>query len=606
MTTPATAGMLAWQDACLAGALLAVAPVYCGGAVLSAQVGPVRDNWLHVLNTLLPAETRIRRLPVNASPQRVVGGLDLTATLNAGHPVMQRGLLSEVDGGVVIAAMAERMDPSLAAQIGNALETGQLIAEREGLQIRAVTRFAVIALDESLNDEPGVPASLADRLAFRLNLDDVAMGDCSPLTFSPDQIQAARKNLPLTVLSDEICEGLCLAGLLLGVGSLRATIMAARVARVHAALHGRQATSSEDAEAAVRLVLAPCATRLPALEETEDEQQSDPQPERQDPPAGNEDGNDDNASEMTPGQLADLLVEAARAVLPADLLSRLDNASTATSRGGETGGAGAMRKSSTRGRPVGTRPGDLRPGSRLNIVETLRAAAPWQPLRRRQREASGQKVDTRSIEVRKEDFRLNRYQQPSETTAIFVVDASGSSALHRLAEAKGAVELLLAGCYVRREQVALIAFRDDRADLLLPPTRSLVRTKARLTGLAGGGGTPLASALDAALVLALGERKKGRTPVLVVLTDGQANVSRDGTRGREAARADSTDAARRIRQARIESLLLDISPRPSQPATLLAAEMGGIHVPLPYADAKAVSAIVRNHVDAGARPAQVI
>ena len=151
------------------------------------------------------------------------------------------------------------------------------------------------------------------------------------------------------------------------------------------------------------------------------------------------------------------------------------------------------------------------------------------------------------VEVRREDFHVTRYRERAETTTIFVVDASGSSALHRLAEAKGAVELLLAECYVRRDRVALVAFRGAGAELLLPPTRSLVRAKRSLAGLPGGGGTPLACGLDAAALIAEGVLRRGGTPTLVVLTDGRANVARDGTHGRELAQRDATTAARRLR-----------------------------------------------------------
>jgi magnesium chelatase subunit D len=139
MTQPADAGQSAWQEACLVAALLAVAPIACGGVSIKAQAGPVRDRWLDLFKTLCPAQMTFRRLPVNAAPQRVFGGLDLTATLNAGYPVTQRGLLSEVEGGVVIAAMAERMEPAMAAQIAGIMDSGQLIVERDGLQLKAKT-----------------------------------------------------------------------------------------------------------------------------------------------------------------------------------------------------------------------------------------------------------------------------------------------------------------------------------------------------------------------------------------------------------------------------------------------------------------------------------
>ena len=139
---------------------------------------------------------------------------------------------------------------------------------------------------------------------------------------------------------------------------------------------------------------------------------------------------------------------------------------------------GSAAASSLKGRPVGNRPGDPRRG-RLDLIATLRTAAPWQPLRRGTDEA-------RRVVVAAEDIRIRRYRQRSETTAIFCVDASGSAALERLAEAKGAVELLLAEAYVRRDRVALVAFRGTGAEVLLPPTRSLVRAKRALAGLPGG------------------------------------------------------------------------------------------------------------------------
>lgn len=195
--------------------------------------------------------------------------------------------------------------------------------------------------------------------------------------------------------------------------------------------------------------------------------------------------------------------------------------------------------------------------------------------------------------MRPSDFRVIRYKQRARATAIFVVDASGSSALHRLAEAKGAVELLLAECYIRRDRVALIAFRGVGAELLLPPTRSLARARRSLAVLPGGGGTPLASGIDAATALADNERRRGGYAAIVLLTDGRANVARDGTTGRQRGRADGLSAARAFRAASLSALLIDTSPRPQPEARLLADEMNAIYLPLPSADAAIISQAVR-------------
>jgi magnesium chelatase subunit D len=258
--------------------------------------------------------------------------------------------------------------------------------------------------------------------------------------------------------------------------------------------------------------------------------------------------------------------------------------------GRASGKAGALQKSNQRGRPNGVLRGELRSGAKLNVIETLRAAAPWQPMRRRG--ATKIVASQPRILIRKDDFRIARFKQRSETTTIFVVDASGSAALHRLAEAKGAVELLLADCYIRRDQVALIAFRGVSAELLLPPTRSLTRAKRSLARLPGGGGTPLAAGLDAAFALADLIRRKGQTPTVILLTDGRANVARDGGQGRPRAEEDAMNAAKQLRAAGIAGVLVDTSPRPGPLAEQFAREMGARYLPLPHADAAALSRAV--------------
>jgi magnesium chelatase subunit D len=356
-----------------------------------------------------------------------------------------------------------------------------------------------------------------------------------------------------------------------------------RAARVVAALHGRDHATAEDASVAARLVLAPRATRLPVIEQDETPEE---------PPSPPQDHNDAEASaesRESDGPLDDVVLAAAAAAIPAGLLAQLSLAGAARARGQAGGRSGALQRAQLRGRPAGVRSGEPRRGARLSVVETLRAAAPWQPIRRRERGAAN---DAARVEVRRDDFRVRRYKQRAQTTTIFVVDASGSSALHRLAEAKGAVELLLADCYVRRDQVALLAFRGAGAELLLPPTRSLVRAKRSLAGLPGGGPTPLAAGIDSARLLAESITRRGGFAVVVLLTDGRANVARDGRQGRPQAEADALAAARALRVGGGRALLVDTSPRPQPSAEALAQAMGAVYLALPHADARALSGAI--------------
>jgi magnesium chelatase subunit D len=336
----------------------------------------------------------------------------------------------------------------------------------------------------------------------------------------------------------------------------------------------------------------------PPPEEMPPEEPPDEPPPEQPPEQNDED--EDKPPPDVDKPLDDVVLAAALSAMPPGLLAQLRAAQFMRQRSSPPGRTGVARAGGARGRPVGVRRGMPEAGARLNVVETLRNAAPWQPLRRREVEAAALEkgitlvdgVGPR-VQVRQDDFRVTRFKQRAQTTSIFVVDASGSAALHRLAEAKGAVELLLADCYVRRDRVALIAFRGQVAEVLLPPTRSLVRAKRSLSGLPGGGGTPLAAGIDAAAELADAVRRRGETPLLVFLTDGRANVGRDGRGGRPQAEQDAISAARMLRAANVNVLFVDTSAQPSPQAQKIAREMDALYLPLPYADASGISKTIR-------------
>ncbi len=554
--------MTPWERAETALAVLAVDPAGVKGLWLRGRAGPVRDR----VTAALPVS---RRVHPGIDDTSLFGGVDLAATLSAGHLIRSKGLLSQT--APLILTMAERCPPGLSARVSRWLdEPGPCL----------------VALDEGAEPEETLPSALADRLGLFLDLGDLVWSETKPVTLDPGQIALARRLLPEVKLPANALESLTSVAFAMGIASLRAPLLALAAARALAAWRGEAVASDATLRHAAELTLAHRGD-LPQNAQDRDTGEPPPPP---DPGEGQ-----DNQPQTEDDRLPDeILLEAVRAALPPDLLAQLAVGKAARSAKGT--GSGAIRKGNHRGRPLPPLPGTPGSGKRIDLVATLRAAAPWQPLRRKS--GGPAPSDQLRLEIRKSDLRLKRYQDSSDRVLIFAVDASGSSAFARLAEAKGAVELLLAQAYARRDHVALIAFRGQTAELILPPTRSLVQTKRRLAALPGGGGTPLAAGLRMAYELARQTRARGMTPTVALLTDGRGNVALDGTPNREMAEADSLLIARAIRAAGLPALVIDIANRPQTALRRMALTLDAPYLALPRADAHRLSAVLQAALEA--------
>ncbi len=547
------------EDALIAAQLCAIDPGL-GGMVLRGGGEAVRD----LIIATMSAGRVVRKVPVHIDDERLLGGLDLAATLASDRPVARKGLLAECNGGLVVVPMADRMDEGIASRIAAVMDTDVIITERDGIRRHDEAQFTLALLDTGVADERA-PDVLAERLAFWFDFNDIP--DPAPVEGRSDARPALRQAQDCGV-SDEALNAIAAAATSLGVTSARGSLLTLRAAKAAALFDDRDTVTDDDLILAIRLVLVPRATQFPAPPD-----KPDAMPEDSDP--GEQSGGD----VMQP--LEDVILEAVRATLPPNMIAAIaENGRRAAMSKGK--GSGAKLKAQMRGRPVGVRAGMPRGGNRLSLIETLRAAAPWQKLRR--------DAGDRRVRIRRDDLRIKRFQSRAETTTIFVVDASGSSAAARLAEAKGAVELLLAEAYVKRAQVALIAFRGAGAELILPPTRSLTRARRALAELPGGGGTPLAAGLAMAGEVAALVRSKDRTPFVVVLTDGRGNIAFDGTADAAAAKRDAESAALTVNSP---GVLIDISARPREEGRAIAALMRAKFVALPRGDAHSVRDAVK-------------
>jgi magnesium chelatase subunit D len=558
-----------WRAALEALAAVAVDPAGLGGIWLRAAAGPVRDQFVAQTRAAF-AGSAVKFVPAHCDLSRLLGGMDLAAAMAGRELAAQPGLLAQADGGLLILAQTERMARARAALVTQALDRGEIRLERDGQSHSWPAQFAALALDEGGAEEIA-PAALRDRLAFWIDLDGLSVRDCIG-GIDIAALNVARDATPAGVLDCETLIDLADAAQTLGVDSLRAAHFAARAALAWARLGGRVQASDDDLSAAAAAVFGPRAAPEPQAPESPPNEPPPSEQERDDPPAELEADQD----------LADIIVQAARASAPANLIAALANAAAPRNAGAD--GQGAARIGVSHGRPIASRPGDPRNGARLALVDTLRTAAPWQKLRGG---APGR------LKIGREDLRVRRFAQRRETSVIFVVDASGSAAFQRLAEVKGAIEQVLSEAYVARTHVALVAFRQSGAEVLLAPTRALARARRELAELPGGGPTPLASGIDCGLALALAERSRGRSVVLIIMSDGRANIGRDGAPGRIQARTDALDAAATVRAHRIEAVFVDTGRWPEADNRILAAAMGARYAPLPFADAAGLNALVR-------------
>ncbi|MBN2631066.1 MAG: magnesium chelatase subunit D [Rhodobacteraceae bacterium] len=550
---------MAWDRVQLCLLVLAVDPVGIKGLWLRARAGAVRDRATDALAALpLP----VQRLHPTLTDETLFGGLDLSATLAMGRPVLSRGLLDRPSAFVL--AMAERAPGGLAARLARMLDT---------------PASCLIALDEAAEDGEGLPSSLSDRLGLFLDLSEEVWSDTTALVMDEGALAAARALLPKVALPPDGAAALTRAAAELGIASLRAPMLAIAVTRALAALAGRDLATEDDLRQAADLAYGHRARPISEMPPP------DPEPPEPPPP---DDGPQDTAEQEDDSQTIpeELLVEAARAALPADLLERLA-AGRASRMAKGASGTGAERGGNRRGRPLPSRPGRLGSGARIDLVATMRSAAPWQPIRRRQSD----RPDAVLL-VRSSDIRLKRFKETSDRVLIFAVDASGSSAFARLAEAKGAIELLLAAAYARRDHVALIAFRGTGAEVILAPTRSLVQTKRRLQGLPGGGGTPLAAGMQAAMQAAAQAKLHGLTPTIALLTDGRGNIALNGTADRALAEEDALRLARAMRAAGVPTVVIDTANRPQPGLAAMAKVMDAPYLALPRVDAHRLSTVL--------------
>jgi len=539
------------------------------------------------------------QLPLNITEDRLLGALDLERTLASGTRVISPGLLAQADGRVLCVNDIGLLDSDTVAHVAHAMDARCVRVERETISTNQSADFLLIGLfnptdcDASpmLRERVGlIVDSIAD-----LSIEESAVMIEGELLFENDPfgfgedfvleeaaiksaIEAARSRLRRVRVSKKHIRQIALVSIRLGVEGNRADGFALKAARANAALAGRNEVNEDDLVTAIRFVLAPRATKLPLPEEekrnTADVSQNVDSPESQEPESESAAGSAATTDEVIPP--IDWRVPNELFRLPQRTPSHKDRS-----------GKRLKSSASSRGRYVRSQVHAPRE-AKVAIDATLRAAAPFQMCRRGA--AVNRKYNTvnHRIKIEPGDLRYKRFRQRSGVLFIFAVDASGSMAVNRMAQAKGALLRVLQQAYLHRDKVGLISFRGKSAEVLLAPTGSVELAKRLVDSLPAGGGTPISAGVAKAIELARLARLKGMSrAVLVLFTDGRANVA--ALEG-QAIDDELRTLAVALKSEGLDSVLVDTRARfvSSGEAIALAQKLGSRYLYLPRSDAATV------------------
>lgn len=581
--------------------LIALVNQKAGGLLIGGAKGTAKSVLAHSCAELAGGRSLLT-LPLNVTEDMLFGSIDIEYAVSLGEKRFSPGILARATDNILYIDEANLLRQELLTAVLDANSAGVNNVERDGISCSHAVRTTLIA---TMNPEEGtLPPHILDRfgmyvdvqaltavqerveimqraLAYSRNILDFRRRYAEETQQLAAKLAAARELLPQVMASDAIlmlAAQLCAQAYCAGH---RAELYLLEVARALAALAGRSYVLPKDIEEAAQLVLPHRMRKPPEQQSEEPEQQEDNQSENdserdEDNPPNDEQENDTESQLPPPLDSGEDDKDAGESsededdsrdeqqkeqdnsnLAPEEQLADIDKTFRLPKMLLDLGKDRNVRRGSGKRSVTKT---DLKQGRYVRAEQpkgkvtdlafdaTIRAAAPYQRLR----EDNGC-----ALNIKEEDLRQKVREKRIGNTFLFAVDASGSmGARERMRAVKGAIFYMLQEAYQKRDRVGMIAFRRDKADLLLPITRSVDLAQKRLAEMPTGGKTPLADGLALSLqtLALLNKRDSELEPILIVVTDGRANAVHEGEKEPVAA---ALNIAEKIAKAKITSVVID-------------------------------------------------
>ena len=489
-------------------------------------------------------QVKVVDLPLGSTEDRLVGSLDIEQAVKFGKKVLEPGILADANQGILYVDEINLLDDHVIDVLLDVAASGVNTVEREGISFSHPSRFILVG---TMNPEEGeLRHQLLDRIALHVEVKALDSIDArvsvtqlrNQFESTPDAFRK-KYSMKSSALKKKIVDSqdllkeidipdrtmmlVCKMCRELDVEGHRPDVMILKAASTIAAYEGRKEMTQEDVKKAGELIL-PCRIRaLPYGEESSTDELIDQLVDElsQDMEEFMPPSDTDAELESTDEQEEKIEGQIHRIGTPVEIPKQMTKKKADRKM---RSGSGKRIKSISSGRKGRYIKHSIPQDDIIDIAfdATVRAAAPHQKSRREKEPSK------HALLIKKDDIRRKIRQSKVSSLIVLLVDASGTmGALDRMECAKGAVFSLLMDAYQSRDKVAMVAFRGNDAQVILPPTNGVELARKLLTDLPTGGKTPLALGMMKALNLIKNEKKKDDTivPLLVLLTDGRANIS---------------------------------------------------------------------------------